>query len=223
MKVVSLGYTPEEARAKIERMERDNRTRRLMGHHRGYRLGDGLGLPRLRNGSVPGDFGVPLFWAVFAAIGAAFFLDRARRQGRGYAAECQKCGRAFCRLCKPPGESALLCSQCVHVYLKKDGVAIETKLHKLEDVRRRKTFEERMRLVLNVVLPGSAAFLDSRLLPAVAAFGLFAFGLLAYFLRDALATLPRPTLAAGMPGVFFWLFVALTGWIVGAVSSTRKA
>ena len=223
VKVVSLGYTPEEARSKIERMGRDNRTRRLMGHYRGYRLGDGLGLPRLPKGSVPGDFGVPLLWAVFAAISAAFILDRTRRQGRGYASECQKCGRAFCRLCKPPGESALLCSQCVHVYLKKDGVAIETKLHKLEDVRRRRTFEERMRLVLNSVLPGSAAFLDSRLLPAVAAFGLFAFGLLSVFLRDALATLPRPTLTAGTPVVFFWLLVALAGWIAGFVTSTRKA
>jgi hypothetical protein len=109
------------------------------------------------------------------------------------------------------------------VYLKKDGVAIETKLHKLEDVRRRRTFEERMRLVLNSVLPGSAAFLDSRILPAVAAFGLFAFGLLSVLVRDALATLPRPTLTAGTPGVFFWLLVALAGWIAGFVTSTRKA
>ncbi len=223
VKVVSLGYTPDEARAKIERMSRDNRTRRLLGHHRGYSLGVGLGLPRLPRGSVPGDVGIPFFWAVFAAIGGAFALDRARRHGRGYASECQKCGRAFCRLCKPPGESALLCSQCVHVYLKKDGVAIETKLHKLEDVRRRRSFEERMRLVLNTLLPGSAAFLDSRLVPAAIAFGLFAFGLLAVLLRGALATLPRPTVAAGTPGIFFWLAVALAGWIVGFLTSTRKA
>jgi hypothetical protein len=164
-----------------------------------------------------------LFWAIPLAIGAAFFLDRSRRQGRGYASECQKCGRSFCRLCKPPGESALLCSQCVHVYLKKDGVAIETKLQKLEDVRRRRSFEERIHLLLNSLLPGSNAFLDSRLLAAAVAFGLFAFGLLAVLLPDALATLPRPTLTAGTRGVFFWLAVALTGWIVGFVTSTRKA
>jgi hypothetical protein len=166
---------------------------------------------------------VPLLWAVLLAIGAAFFLDRSRKQGRGYASECQKCGRSFCRLCKPPGESALLCSQCVHVYLKKDGVAIETKLQKLDDVRRRRSREDRIHLVLNSLLPGSSAFLDSRLLAAVIAFGLFAFGLLAILLRDTLATLPRPTLTAGTPGVFFWMVVALTGWIVGFVTSTRRA
>jgi len=223
VKVVSIGLTPDEAREKIERMERDSRSRRLLGHYRSYQLGNGLGLPRLKGVPFSVDFGVPLFWAVLLAIGAAFFLDRSRKQGRGYASECQKCGRSFCRLCKPPGESALLCSQCVHVYLKKDGVAIETKLQKLDDVRRRRSLEERMQLVLNSLLPGSNAFLDSRPTAAAIAFGLFAFGLLAILLRDALATLPRPTLTAGTPGVFFWMVVALAGWIVGFVTSTRKA
>ncbi len=221
VKVVSIGFTPGEAREKIERMERDSRARRLLGHYRSHRLGEGLGLPHIAKGSVPADFGVPLFWAIPLAIGAAFFLDRSRKQGRGYASECQKCGRAFCRLCKPPGESALLCSQCVHVYLKKDGVAIETKLQKLEDVRRRRSFEGRTRLVLNSLLPGSAAFLDSRLAAAAVAFGLFAFGVLSLVLRDALAPLPRPTLAAGAPGVSLSLIVALAGWIAGFARSRR--
>jgi tetratricopeptide (TPR) repeat protein len=223
VKVVSIGFTPDEAREKIERMEEDNRSRRLLGQYRSYRLQDGLGLPRFAGSPASVDFGVPLLWAVLLAVGAAFFLDRSRKHGRGYASECQKCGRAFCRRCKPPGESALLCSPCVHVYLKKDGVAIETKLQKLDDVRRRRTLEERLRLVLNGLLPGSAAFLDSRVVVAAVSFGLFAFGLLSFLLRDTLATLPRPTLTAGTASVFFWLTVALAGWIFGLVTSTRKA
>ena len=170
VKVVSIGFTPDEAREKIERMEEDNRSRRLLGQYRSYRLQDGLGLPRFAGSPSSVDFGVPLLWGVLLAIGAAFFLDRSRKHGRGYASECQKCGRAFCRRCKPPGESALLCSTCVKVYLKKDGVAIETKLQKLDDVRRRRTLEERLRLVLNGLLPGSAAFLDSRVVVAAVSF-----------------------------------------------------
>jgi tetratricopeptide (TPR) repeat protein len=223
VKVVSIGFTPDEAREKIERMEEDNRSRRLLGQYRSYRLQDGLGLPRFAGSLSSVDFGVPLLWGVLLAIGAAFFLDRSRKGGRGYASECQKCGRAFCRRCKPPGESALLCSTCVKVYLKKDGVAIETKLQKLDDVRRRRTLEERLRLVLNGLLPGSAAFLDSRVVVAAVSFGLFAFGLSSFLLRDGLATLPRPTLTAGTASVFFWLIVALAGWIFGLVTSTRKA
>jgi hypothetical protein len=109
------------------------------------------------------------------------------------------------------------------VYLKKDGVAIETKLQKLDDVKRRRSFVERTRLVVNTLLPGASAFLDSRVVAAVVAFGLFAFGVLSAVLRDSLATLPRPTVAAGVPAVAFWLAVALGGWITGLATSTRKA
>ena len=128
VKVVSIGFTPEEARRKIEEMERVGRTRRLLGHFRTW--------------SPLAAFRVPVVAGFFLAVAAAWGLDIFRRRGRGYASECQKCGRAFCCLCKPSTESALLCSQCIHVYLKKDGVAIETKLQKLDDVRRRKNLEQ---------------------------------------------------------------------------------
>ena len=185
------------------------RSRRLLGHFRHFDPWEGL--------RVPFVLALPL------AVAAAWGLDYVRRRGRGYASECQKCGRAFCRLCKPSTESALLCSQCIHVYLKKDGVAIETKLQKLEDVRRRKTLDERVRAVLNAGLPGAGAFLDSRILLAALSFGLFAFGLLAAFLGPRLAVLPRPTLAAGLSPAVFWCAVALAGWLVAAFTTPRKA
>jgi tetratricopeptide (TPR) repeat protein len=209
VKVVSIGFTPEDARRKIEAMDRAGRSRRLLGH---FRRWDPLGGVK-----------VPIVLALPAAVVAAWGLDTLRRRGRGYAAECQKYGRAFCRLCKPSTESALLCSQCIHVYLKKDGVAIETKLQKLEDVRRRKAFDERMRGLLNTLLPGAGAFLDSRIAAAAAAFGLFAFGLLAAFWGPHLAGVPRPTLSAGLPPVVFWCAVAGTGWLLGVFTSAGKA
>ena len=209
VKVVSIGYSPDEARRKIEEMERVGRSRRLLGHYRSW--------------DPFGGFRVPLVIAFLVAVAAAWALDSVRRRGRGYASECQKCGRAFCRLCKPSTESALLCSQCIHVYLKKDGVAIETKLQKLDDVRRRRSFEERLRGILNAVFPGAAAFLDSRLPLASLAFGLFAFGLLAAFWGPRLAVLPRPTLSGGLLAVVFWCAVALAGWLIGAFTSPRKA
>ena len=102
-------------------------------------------------------------------------------------------------------------------------MAIETKLQKLDDVRRRKSFEERLRGILNAIFPGAAAFLDSRLPLASLAFGLFAFGLLAAFWGPRLVVLPRPTLSGGLLAVVFWCAVALAGWLVGAFTSPRKA
>jgi tetratricopeptide (TPR) repeat protein len=209
VKVVSIGYSPDEARRRIDDMEHVGRSRRLLGH---FRTWDPLA-----------GFRIPLVIALPFAVAAAWGLDAVRKRGRGYASECQKCGRAFCRLCKPSTESALLCSQCIHVYLKKDGVAIETKLQKLEDVRARKTLNVRVRSVLGTVFPGAGAFLDSRVFLAAAAFGPFAFGLLAAVWGSRLAVLPRPTLAGDVPAAVFWGVVALAGWLTGAFAGPRKA
>jgi tetratricopeptide (TPR) repeat protein len=208
VKVVSVGFTPDDARRKIEEMARAGRSRRILG--------------QFRSAEPLRGFRVPIALGLLIAVAAAWGLDAFRRRGRGYASECQKCGRPSCRLCKPPTESALLCSQCIHVYLKKDGVAIETKLQKFEDVRRRKSFDDRVRAALNVLFPGTVAFLDSRLVLSGLAFGLFAFGLMAAFWGPHVAVLPRPTLSGGLAAKVFWCAVALGGWLTGAFTKARK-
>jgi len=207
VKVVSLPYLPEEARAKAAALERDARGRHLLGLFRGYSPGTAWRVPIL--------LGVPV------ALLAAILVDRRRQRGDAYAAECQKCGRTFCRACKPPGESSLLCSQCIHVYLKKDGVAIETKMQKLEDVRRRKTLQERIRWGLNLVLPGTSAFLESRVLAGVAAMFLFSAGLLGLFARGSFGVVPRPGLTPALPALVFWGALAAAGWIFGQTTARR--
>ncbi len=207
VKVVSLDFSPEEARAKVATLESDPRGRRLLGQYRAYHT--------LAAWRTPVLLGVPL------AIAAALLLDRRRDRGRGYASECQKCGRTFCRLCKPPGESALLCSQCVHVYLKKDGVSIETKMQKLEDVRRQKTREERIRWGLNLVIPGSTAFLEFQVFAGLTAIFLFAAGLLGLFARPHLGVVPRPGLTPEMPALLAWGAVAAIGWALGQATARK--
>ncbi|HQR45918.1 MAG TPA: tetratricopeptide repeat protein [Thermoanaerobaculia bacterium] len=207
LEVVSLPYPVEEARAKAAALERDARGRHLLGLFRGFSPG--------------AAWRVPVLLAVPAAFLAAILLDRRRQRGEAYAAECQKCGRTFCRRCKPPGESSLLCSQCIHVYLKKDGVAIETKMQKLDDVRRRKALQERIRWSLNLVVPGTSAFLESRVLAGVAAMFLFAAGLLGVFARQSFGVVPRPGLSPALPALVFWGAVAAAGWVFGQTTARR--
>ena len=207
MRVVSIGYTIEEAHRKSAALEKDERGRHLLGLFRSYRPAVGWSAPILA--------GIPL------AVVAAVLLDRRRQRGRGYASECQKCGRTFCRLCKPSGESSLLCSQCIHVYLKKDGVAIETKLQKLEDVRRRKTAQDRLHSGLNFFLPGTSAFLESRVLAGLFALLLFSMGLIGLFFRHQFAVIPRPGLMTSLPGLVFWGAVAAAGWTLGQTTARR--
>lgn len=79
-----------------------------------------------------------------------------RRSRLGYAGACVKCGRTYCRRCKAATESGIYCSQCVHIFLKKDGVAIDTKMSKVREVQQYLQREELRRRWSSVVLPGVA-------------------------------------------------------------------
>lgn len=207
VKVVSAGYSVDEAREKVAVLMRDGRSRRVLGH---FHVGGGLHA-----------WAVPFAAAVPFAIAGALVLDAWRRKRTGYAIGCQKCGRTFCRLCKPPGESPLLCSQCVHVYLKKDGVSIETKLKKVEEVKRRQGVEERLRKVLNVVLPGGELFLQGKVARAAAILAPFALAILAATLRNHLALSPRPGTGPILAGTVLWSVAAVAAWAVGQVAARK--
>ena len=207
VKVVSLVYTPEEALAKVRSLQSDSRGRRVLGH---FHVGSDI-----RTWAVPFAVAIPLVMA------AAFGLDSFRRKRRGYALSCAKCGRTFCRLCKPPGESPLLCSQCIHVYLKKDGVSIETKLQKVEEVRRRQGFEGRLRGALNLIFPGGEFLFRGRAGTATAILAPFFLGLFAAVLRQDLALSPRPGAGTLLAGTVFWACLALAAWVVGQLTARK--
>lgn len=207
VKVVSLGFTPEEAREKVRLLQRDSRSRRVLGH---FFVGRDA-----RTWFVPFAVAVPL--ALFAAVA----LDSRRSRRRGYALACQKCGRTYCRLCKPPDESPLLCSQCIHVYLKKNGVSIETKLQKVEEVKRRQGFEGRLRRALNFVFPGGEIFLEGRIGKATAILALFLLGLLAATARQHLALSPRPGAGPLVAGTVLWGLLALAAWVAGQLTARK--
>lgn len=84
------------------------------------------------------------------------------RRNRGFAGSCIKCGRTFCHRCKSSRESATYCTQCIHIYLKKDGVAIATKRAKLEEVSDHLTGMQRRNRLFATFLPGSAQLLEGR-------------------------------------------------------------
>jgi hypothetical protein len=77
----------------------------------------------------------PLTVGALAALLIAIAIW-ARRRGAGFAGKCIKCGRTFCHRCKSAHESATYCTQCIHIYLKRDGVSLDTKRSKLADVQR---------------------------------------------------------------------------------------
>ncbi len=99
-----------------------------------------------------------------------------RRRRVGLANACIKCGRTFCPRCKSARESTTYCTQCIHIYLKRDGVSIDTKRKKLEEVTSHQTGMIRRNKVFATFLPGSAQMMEGRIVAGV--LGAFVFGVL---------------------------------------------
>lgn len=107
----------------------------------------------------------------------------AKRRKVGFANACIKCGRTFCYRCKSARESATYCTQCIHIYLKRDGVPLATKRTKLEEVHDHQGGLLTRNKVLATFLPGSAQMIEGRTLVGV--LGLFLF---LFFVATALLT-----------------------------------
>ncbi|MGZ7032041.1 MAG: tetratricopeptide repeat protein, partial [Thermoanaerobaculia bacterium] len=104
-----------------------------------------------------------------------------RRRSSGFAGSCIKCGRTFCHRCKSARESSTYCTQCIHIYLKRDGVALATKRTKLEEVHDHLTSLQRRNRLFATLLPGSAQVLEGR--TVVGLIGMVAF---LFFVCEAL-------------------------------------
>lgn len=108
---------------------------------------------------------------VLATILAILLFFKRRRHG--FAGSCIKCGRTFCRRCKSSRESSTYCTQCIHIYLKRDGVSVATKRSKLEEVGDHQTGVARRNKLFATLLPGSAQLLEGRTVAGI--IGVFAF------------------------------------------------
>jgi tetratricopeptide (TPR) repeat protein len=100
-----------------------------------------------------------------------------KRRRAGFANACIKCGRTFCHRCKSARESATYCTQCIHIYLKRDGVSLDTKRSKLEEVSDHYNSIATRNKLFATFLPGSGQVLEGRTIAG--AIGMFLFLLFA--------------------------------------------
>jgi tetratricopeptide (TPR) repeat protein len=98
----------------------------------------------------------------------------AKRRRTGLANACIKCGRTFCYRCKSARESTTYCTQCIHIYLKRDGVSLDTKRKKLEEVTDHQTGMTRRNRIFATFLPGAAQMLEGRTVSGLLGAFLFA-------------------------------------------------
>lgn len=158
----------------------------------------------------------PLTAGAILTVILAPLLFVKRRKG-GFAGSCIKCGRTFCPRCKSARESATFCTQCIHIYLKRDGVSMLTKRAKLEEVTRHQGGMLTRNRWLATFLPGSAQIIEGRTIAGI--IGAFAF--LFFVSLAILSGRLAPILAPGELGktvlrslaitlaVILWFFITL--------------
>ena len=117
-------------------------------------------------------------WAILFVL--AFLTVAIVKKAGFFAHACFKCGQPFCARCKTSLEFESFCSQCVHLYIKQDGVSPEARLRKNYEVDQHLKAQKVQRAVFSLLAPGTTHFFDGR--PFSSTFLLFLWcGLLAGF------------------------------------------
>ncbi len=156
-----------------------------------------------------------------AGLAAALFLPGIGLAPRsGAARRCRRCGRPFCRRCQVATKYPEHCSQCMHLFILRDGVAPGVKARKMEEVaryRRRLFFGGRL---VNLALPGSGHIVAGRALLGASLLAAWGATWIGFALRGELLVSPEWIVPAlGSNPVVGLAALALPIWLAGNLSS----
>ena len=157
-----------------------------------------------------------LLAAIFAPL---IFL---KRRSHGVAGSCIKCGRTFCPRCKSGRESTTYCTQCIHIYLKRDGVSVATKRTKLEEVGQHQSGMLRRNKLVATFLPGSAQLLEGRTVAGFIGLFIFFFCVCLALMVGRLAPVLAPGELAKMIVRVLAVVIAVVMWFVMTLPVYRR-
>jgi tetratricopeptide (TPR) repeat protein len=151
---------------------------------------------------------------LLAAVAAPLLYVKRRRAG--FAGACIKCGRTFCHRCKSARESATYCTQCIHIYLKRDGVSLATKREKLDQVVEYQSGTLTRNKLFGAFVPGSGQLLEGRTFAGTIGVFLFILCVALAVLTGRLAPVLVPgstaqivvRVAAIVVAIIIWIFMA---------------
>jgi tetratricopeptide (TPR) repeat protein len=138
------------------------------------------------------------------------------------ARRCGRCGQAFCHRCKADREGPHLCPQCLHLFLKRDGLAPAVREQKTREIDRYERRGQLGGLLVRLLLPGADRLGRGRTWSGLVILLVWIAGLLWLMLAPRLlvpADLPLPTL--GRPSVPPLIALLCLLWIGSNVPRRR--
>ncbi len=80
-----------------------------------------------------------------------------------HAHRCVKCGQAFCKKCQTSDRSYGFCIQCLHIFVKKDGVSPASRREKMGQIDTYSSKQRWLRFASAIVVPGSCDMYEGRI------------------------------------------------------------
>jgi hypothetical protein len=155
-----------------------------------------------------GFFQSPYPKLALGALVVAILLHTYRRS-RGYASQCKRCGKPYCRLCKGLGKEAL-CLQCSHVSVKKDGLSPQMRASKAKDIQHYQRVQKIITGVLSLVSPGAEQAYEGKAVGGFLFMLVWYLCLIGYFLHGKLFV-PTDNILPSFSSFWAWALLALMG------------
>lgn len=162
----------------------------------------------------------PLSAGALVALIVALLLWMKRRRG-GFAGSCVKCGRTFCHRCKSARESATYCTQCIHIYIKRDGVLSEAKQRKMNEVQHYHKGRLRHRKLLSSLMPGAGQLMEGATVLGAIYLLLFVLFVVIAVLTGHLAPIASPAETMQLALRTVAIVAAVIIWIIAVIPIYR--
>lgn len=139
------------------------------------------------------------------------------------AAQCGRCGGAYCRRCQVATKFPGFCSPCVHLFLLRDGLAPSVREAKMDEVVRFRKRQYLRTRVLSLFLPGSGHVLGGRPILGGIFLAIWAAAWAGLVLRRRLlvppGTLPGMATATALVAL---ALVAITAWLLANLTRQER-
>jgi len=157
---------------------------------------------------------------VLAALAALVIGLVLTLQRKDVAAACERCGQPYCPHCRPGKDSAKLCSQCVHLFHRRDGVSPQMRADKMAQIGSHNRLARVRAMVLSLMLPGSGQIAQRQTLLGFG-FALFWSASLALWLTHAGAPLEPGLLARSLQVQPAWtgLIGVAAAWLMANITT----
>jgi tetratricopeptide (TPR) repeat protein len=110
---------------------------------------------RQKNGDLLSLFVNPFTLVALGMLVLAVIVNLGDARKRNLAMSCSKCGTGYCNRCQAHTKISDYCTQCIHIFIKKDGVSPASRKEKMGEIG---VFTRRQHLlsrISSLILPGA--------------------------------------------------------------------